>query len=71
MRNGKGLTLTLVLGALGLLAVLGLALRAAQGSATDDSAAVGFPVVLVVLLVVSVVGALVWRSVDKKRQARR
>lgn len=51
-----------------------LLLLAVPASAQEDAgnpADVGFPIVLLVLAVVSVVFALVWRSVSKRRQDRR
>ena len=56
-----------VAGCLALLLVL-IALAIRDGAA-DDNPAVGFPIVLVVLAVVSVVGALVWRTVSRKKSA--
>ena len=46
-----------------LLLVIGLASRSGSG---DDSAAIGFPIILGVLAVVAVVGMLVWKAVSKK-----
>lgn len=40
----------------------------AAAQQADQPADVGFPIVLVVLAVVAVVFALVWRAVSKKRQ---
>jgi hypothetical protein len=53
------------LGCLGLLLVL-IALATREGAA-DDSAAVGFPIVLGALVVVSVVVAVVWKAVSRKK----
>ena len=53
-------------GCLTLFLVL-IALATREGAA-DDSPAVGFPIVLVVLAVVSVVVALVWRAVSRKKR---
>lgn len=54
-----------------LLALVSLALLALAGPAAaqeaDNPADVGFPIVLVVLAVVAVVFALVWRSVSKRK----
>ena len=47
-----------------LLVVIGLA---ARDGAADDSAAIGFPIILVVLAVVATVSAVVWKAVAKKR----
>ena len=51
-----------------LLALIGLASR---GGAGDDSAAIGFPVVLGVLAVGAVVAGAVWKAVSKKKADHR
>ena len=50
-----------------LLLVIGLASRGGSG---DDSAAIGFPIILGVLAVVAVVGMFVWKAVSKKKADR-
>ena len=50
-----------------LLVVIALASRS---GASDDNPAVGFPIVLAVLAVVSMVFALVWRAVARKRSVQ-
>ena len=50
-----------------LLLVIGLASRSGSG---DDSAAIGFPIILGVLAVVAVVGMFVWKAVSKKKADR-
>ncbi len=51
-----------------LLLVIGLASRSGSG---DDSAAIGFPIVLGVLAVAAVVAGAVWKSVSKKKADHR
>ncbi|MDP9392205.1 MAG: hypothetical protein M3P31_03425 [Actinomycetota bacterium] len=69
-KNRRLLTPALVIaGCIALLVVLiGLASRSGSG---DDSAAIGFPIVLVVLAVIAVVGAFVWKAVSKKKADHR
>ena len=50
-----------------LLLVIALASRS---GASEGNPAVGFPIVLVVLAVVSVVFALVWRAVSRKKSVQ-
>ena len=71
MDNNRRLIVPAVVaaGCLGLLLLL-IALATRDGAA-DDNPAVGFPIVLTVLAVVSVVGALVWRVVSRKRADHR
>ena len=54
-----------IAGCLALLLVL-IALTTRDGAA-DDSAAIGFPIVLAGLAAVAVVSALVWKTVSKKK----
>ena len=64
--NKRLLTPALVIaGCLAFLLIL-IALATRQGAA-DDSAAIGFPIVLVVLAAVAVVTGLVWKAVSKKK----
>ncbi len=67
--NRRLLTPALVIiGCIGLLlAVIALASRSGSG---DDSAAIGFPVVLVGLAVASVVAMLLWKAVSKKSPSK-
>ena len=51
-----------------LVAVIALASRSGSG---DDSAAIGFPIVLAGLAVASVVAALAWKAVSRKSDSRR
>jgi hypothetical protein len=51
-----------------LLALIALASRSGSG---DDSAAIGFPIVLAGLAVASVVFALVWKAVSKRTDSHR
>jgi hypothetical protein len=51
-----------------LLLLIGLASRSGAG---DDNPAVGFPIVLVVLAVVSLVVALAWRAVSRRKASSR
>ena len=68
-QNGLGLTLAVVAGCLGLLLlVIGLASR---DGAQDDSAALGFPIVLGGLMVVATLVALGWRAATKKSHSDR
>jgi len=68
--NRRLLTPALVIaGCIALLLVL-IALTTRSG-ASDDSAAIGFPIVLGVLAVVAVVAAAVWKAVSKKKAAQR
>ena len=63
-------TLTPVLTVLGCLSLLGVLIALAVGDDAGDSAenpAVGFPIVLVVLAVLAVVGGLVWKAVSRKK----
>ena len=65
-QNRRLLTPALVIaGCIALLLVL-IALATRSGS-SDDSAAIGFPIVLVGLAVVAVVGMFVWKAVSKKK----
>lgn len=48
-----------------LLVVIALASRSGSG---DDSAAIGFPIVLAGLAVLAVVASLVWKAVSKSGQ---
>lgn len=50
-----------------LLAVIALA---ARSGSSDDSAAIGFPIVLAGLAVAGVVFALVWKAVSKRSSHR-
>ncbi len=65
-QNRRLLTPALVIvGCIGLLlAVIALASRSGSG---DDSAAIGFPIVLVGLAVVAVVSMFVWKAASKKK----
>jgi hypothetical protein len=63
-QNGLGLTLAVAGGCLALLLVV-IAL-VTRDSASDDSAAIGFPVVIVGLIVLATVLALGWRAVSKR-----
>ena len=71
MHNNRRLIVpaVVVAGCLGLL-LLVIALTTRDGAA-DDNPAVGFPIVLAVLAVVSVVTGLVWRAVSRKRADHR
>ena len=51
-----------------LLAIIALASRGGSG---DDSAAIGFPVVLAGLAVAAVVAAVVWKAVSRKSDHHR
>lgn len=51
-----------------LVAVIALASRSGSG---DDSAAIGFPIVLAGLAVASVVAALVWKAVSRNSDQHR
>jgi hypothetical protein len=51
-----------------LLAVIGLASRSGAG---DDSAAIGFPIILGVLAIAAVVAGAVWKAVSKKKADHR
>ena len=51
-----------------LLGVIALAARSGSG---DDSAAIGFPVVLAGLAVAAVVAALVWKAMSRRRSPHR
>ena len=64
-QNGLGLTALVAGGCLALLLVL-IALATRSG-AEDDSAAGGFPIVLVGLVVLGTLLALGWRAVTKRR----
>ncbi len=68
MNNNRRLIVpvAVIAGCLGLLLAL-IALATRQGAA-DDNPAVGFPIVLVVLAVVAVVTALVWKAVSRKKR---
>jgi len=67
-RNRRLLTPAFVIaGCLALLLVV-IALASRSGS-SDDSAAIGFPIILGVLAVVAVVGAVIWRAVSRKKSA--
>jgi hypothetical protein len=69
-QNRRLLTPALViLGCVTLLLVL-IALATRSG-ASDDSAAIGFPIVLGVLAVLAVVGGAVWKAVSKKKAQQR
>ncbi len=69
-QNRRLLTPALViLGCVTLLLVL-IALATRSG-ASDDSAAIGFPIVLGVLAVLAVVGGAVWKAVSKKKAHHR
>lgn len=64
-QNGLGLTLAIVAGCVALLLLLiGLASRS---GAEDDSAAAGFPIVLVGLVVVATLVALGWRAATRRK----
>lgn len=65
-QNRRLLTPALVIAGCVALLLVVIALAAREGS-SDDSAAVGFPVVLVGLAVVSVVGMLVWKAVSRSK----
>lgn len=68
-QNGLGLTLAVVGGCLALLVVIiGLVTR---DGASDDSAASGFPVVIVGLIVVATLFALGWRAVSQRSHSDR
>ena len=68
-QNGLGLALAVIAGCLALLLLLiGLANRS---GAQDDSAALGFPIVLGGLIVVATLVALGWRAVTKKSHSDR
>ena len=71
MNNNRRLIvlLAVVAGCLGLLLAL-IALATREGAANDNPA-VGFPIVLTVLAVVSLVVALVWKAVSKKKADHR
>ena len=69
-QNRRLLTPALVIaGCIALLLVL-IALATRSGS-SDDSAAIGFPIVLVGLAVVSVIGMFVWKAVSKSKSGSR
>lgn len=68
-QNGLGLTLAVVGGCLALLLVV-LAL-VTRDDASDDSAAIGFPVVIVGLIVVATLFALGWRALSKRSHSDR
>jgi hypothetical protein len=63
-QNGLGLALAVAGGCLALLLVI-IALVTRDG-ASDDSAAIGFPIVIVGLIVLATVVALGWRAVTKR-----
>ena len=65
-QNRRLLTPALVIGGCIALLLVLIALATRSGSG-DDSAAIGFPVVLVGLAVVAVVGMLVWKAASKKK----
>jgi uncharacterized membrane protein len=68
--NRRLLTPVLVIaGCIALLLVL-IALASRSGSG-DDSAAIGFPIVLAVLAVVAVLVGFVWKAVSRKKSDQR
>ena len=68
-QNGLGLALAVIGGCLGLLLlIIGLTTRS---GAQDDSAAVGFPIVLGGLVVVATLVALGWRAVTRRSHSDR
>lgn len=69
--NNRRLVVPAVVAAGCLAFLLLLIALANRDGASDDSAAVGFPIVLVVLAVVSLVAALVWRGVSRRKSDSR
>jgi hypothetical protein len=69
-QNRRLLTPALVIAGCVALLLVVIALATRSGS-SDDSAAIGFPIVLVVLAVVSVVGMFVWKAVSKNKSHHR
>lgn len=67
-RNGLAVTLAVVGGCLAFFLVI-VFLLVGRGE-QEANPAVGFPIVLIVLTVVAVVAALVWRAVSRKRSDR-
>jgi hypothetical protein len=63
-KNRRLLTPALVIGGCVALLLVLIALTTRDGSG-DDSAAIGFPIVLAGLAVLAVVGGLVWKAVSK------
>jgi len=68
--NRRLLTPALVIGGCIALLLVLIALASRSGSG-DDSAAIGFPVVLGVLAVAAVVFALVWKAISSKKSDHR
>ena len=64
--NRRLLTPALVIAGCVALLLVVIALATRSGS-SDDSAAIGFPIVLAGLAVVSVVSMLVWKAVSKSK----
>ena len=69
-QNRRLLTPALVIAFCAAL-LLVVVLLASRDGAEDDSAAIGFPVVLAGLAVASVVGAVVWKAVAKRHADHR
>jgi hypothetical protein len=65
-RGGVGVPLAVIGGCAAFFAAI-LLLLGLNGNDDENTAAVGFPIILGVLAVVAVVGALVWRAVSRKR----
>jgi hypothetical protein len=68
-KNLRLLTPALVIGGCVALLLVLIALATRSGSG-DDSAAIGFPVVLVGLAVLAVVGGLAWKAASKSNSRR-
>jgi hypothetical protein len=68
-KNRRLVTPALVIGGCVALVLVLIALATRSGSG-DDSAAIGFPIVLVGLAVLAVVGAFVWKAVSKSGSSR-
>lgn len=64
-KSGLGVPLAVIGACAAFLAVILLLLSG--GGEEEANPAIGFPVVLIVLAVVAVVAALVWRVVSRKR----
>lgn len=66
-RHGLGLTLTVAAGCLALLLlVIALIDRAGAG---DTSPAIGFPLIMLGLIVLATVAALGWRAASKQKSS--